>query len=271
MTDTQPTSSGVDLARAALAAARATAKTRPAEPKKTRRTRSVVRSGGRDPVGLAAAITGMMTERDWQPPETGGSILDQWPTIAPELADKVAAVRFEHGTGLLHLQPVSPAYATQLRMFQAQIVRRIHDKTGQQAVRALRILTPGPAPAPGSGDTGPQPLALAAPPGPEAPVRTRETAHPGYRHTLDLALTHRPAREPADSYLLEAIAQQDRALRAKRLPEDEHTEYLAERERLERQAGPAPGSSEASRAAALAYKRAEAAGRTQPRRAFDAA
>lgn len=268
MNDTPP-SSGIDMARAALAAARAAAKTRPEPLKKTRRTRGVARTGGRDPIGLAAAITGMMTERDWQPPETGGSILDQWPTIAPELADKVAAVRFEHDTGLLHLQPVSPAYATQLRMHQAQILRRIHEKTGQQAVRALRILAPGAAPSPGSGDTGAQPLAPAA--ADEAPVRTRENAHPGYRHTLDLALTHRPSSPHADPYTVEAIARQDQALRAKRLPDDEHAEYLAERERLERLAGPAPGSSEASRAAALAYKRAEAAGRTQPRRAFDAA
>ncbi|MDX3053004.1 hypothetical protein PV378_42060, partial [Streptomyces scabiei] len=77
-------------------------------------------------------------------------------------------------------------------------------------------------------------------------------------------------RAPPHPDLAPAIQQQDQALRAKRLPEDEHTEYLAERERLERLAGPAPGSVEASRAAALAYKRREAAGQT-PRRAFDAA
>lgn len=267
MTDI-PQSSGVDLARAALAAARAAAKTRPVQPERKTRRRSITRTGGREPLALAAAITGMMTERDWQPPEEGGSVLDQWPTIAPELADKVAAVRFEHDSGILHLRPCSPAYATQLRMFQAQIVRRIHDKTGQKAVRALRILAPGTAPVPGE-DAGAQ-SPVQDGPRTEAPVKTRETAHPGYRETLEAALTHRLTREPADPYTVEAIAAQDRALRAKRLPEDEHTEYLAERDRLERLAGPAPGSSEASRAAALAFKRRDAAG-LAPRRAFDVA
>ncbi|MBE4790309.1 DciA family protein [Streptomyces caniscabiei] len=268
MTDTPPSESGVDLARAALAAVRAAAKTRPLQPVKPTRARRVARTGGRDPLALGSAITGMMTERGWEPPEEGGSVLDQWPAIAPELVGKVAAVRLEHDTGVLHLKPVSDAYATQLRLFQPQILRRIREKTGTRAVRALRILAPGDTPA-ARDDTGPQPTGQA--PAPEVPVRTRETASAGYRAALELSLAHRPSREPADPYTVDAIARQDQALRAKRLPEDEHAEYLAERERLERQAGPAPGSVEASRAAALAYKQREAAGLTQPRRAFDVA
>ncbi|WP_052683163.1 DciA family protein [Streptomyces sp. FxanaA7] len=267
MTDTPPAESGIDLARAALAAARAAAKTRPVQPVKTSRTRRVARTGGRDPLALGSAITGMMTERGWEPPEEGGSVLDQWPAIAPELVGKVAAVRLEHDTGVLHLKPVSDAYATQLRLFQPQILRRIREKTGNRAVRALRILAPGDTSA-ARDETGPR---APGQPSAPAPVRTRETASDGYRTALELTLAHRPSREPADPYTVEAIQRQDQALRAKRLPESEHAEYLAERERLERLAGPTHGSSEASRAAALAYKHREAAGLTQPRRAFDVA
>jgi predicted nucleic acid-binding Zn ribbon protein len=151
MTDTQPTTSGIDLARAALAAARAAAKTRPAEaPRKTRRaTRTSIRRPG-DPMGLGAAIGKMMTERGWEPPEAGGSILDQWPSIAPELADKVAAVRFEHDTGILHLRPATHTYATQLRLYQAQILAKVQQHPSGSTVRSLKILSAGSAtPAPG--------------------------------------------------------------------------------------------------------------------------
>lgn len=259
MTDSQPVGSGIDLARAALAAARAAAKTRPTQPSnKTRTTRPASNRRPGDPMGLGAAIDRMMTERGWEPPEQGGSILDQWPAVAPELADKVHAVRYEHDTGTLHLQPVSPAYATQLRMFQSQILRRIHDKTGNRAVRALRILPPGRSPAE---TAGPDTEAAQAP-AVETPVRTREAAHPGYRETLAAALAHRPERQPADPYVLEAIARQEQALRANRQPEPAAELDQAPARQVDR--------SESVRRAALARKRQEASG-TEPRQLFGAA
>lgn len=264
MTDLQP--SGVDMARAALAAARAAAKTRPTQTqKKTTRPRRETRTGGRDPMALGAAITGMMTDRGWEPPEPGGSIIDQWPTIAPELADKVAAVRFEHETGTLHLRPVSPAYATQLRMFQTQMLRRIHEKNGSRSVRALRILPPGAVVRPA--DSEPQ-QPESAKPADGAPVKTRDLASPGYRATLEAALTHRPARQPADPYTLEAMHRQETALRANRQPESEHRDAMWEIDRLTQ---PVPDRSELVRRAAIARKRLDQTGGMMPRRALDAA
>jgi predicted nucleic acid-binding Zn ribbon protein len=266
VTDTQP-ASGVDLARAALAAAKAAAKDRPTQPqKKTTRTRRVARTGGRDPLALGSAITGMMTERGWEPPEAGGSILDQWPSIAPELADKVAAVRYEHDTGILHLRPASPAYATQLRMFRTALVRRIHETTGNRAVRDLKILAPG-----GAGTAAPDPAEPNPAPAAEAPVRTRETASPGYRDTLAVALEHKPDRPPVNPYVEQAMRRQEAALRAGRQPESEHREAVWAEADAAEAAGPEPGSLEASLRAAIAYKRREQAGLTQPRRAFDVA
>lgn len=263
MSDTQP--AGVDLARAALAAARAAAKERPTQPqKKTARTRRVARTGGRDPLALGSAITGMMTERGWEPPEAGGSILDQWPTIAPELADKVTAVRFEHDTGTLHLRPMSDAYATQLRMFRAQILRRIHDKTGSRSVRDLRVLPPGAAV-----DNDPEPVAdQPTIPASEEPVRTRGTASPGYRATLEAALAHRPERQPTDPYVLEALQRQEAALRANRQDEEEHRDGMWEIDRLTTSQ---PDPAEEIRRAAIARARSERAGRDVPRRLFGAA
>jgi predicted nucleic acid-binding Zn ribbon protein len=262
MTDTQPT--GVDMARAALAAARAAAKTRPTQPQKKPRSRRTARTGGREPMGLGATLQAMMTERGWEPPEPGGSIIDQWPTIAPELVGKVTAEHFEHDTGTLRLRPVSDAYATQLRLFGPQILRRIHEKSGSRSVRALKILAPGTAPETAQADVLEQPSAATV----EAPVRTRETASPGYRAALEAALTHRPEPRPTDPYVTEALERQETALRTKREPEDAHRDAIWELDRLTSEE---VDRSEAVRRAALARKRAEAAGTALPRRAFDAA
>ncbi|MFD8839772.1 DciA family protein [Streptomyces griseofuscus] len=250
--------SGIDLARAALAAARASANTRPAQPqKKTRSPRPVSSRRAGDPMGLGLAIDRMMTDRGWEPPEPGGSILDQWPAIAPELAGKVTAVRFEHDTGTLHLQPASAAYATQLRLFQTQILRRIHEKTGDRAVRGLRILPPGAGPA-GTHSLAEEPPAPAVV---EAPVKTWETASTGYREALAAVLEHRPEPQHTDPYIAVALARQEAALRANRQPEP--AVELDTTRRVDR--------SEVVRRAALARKRQEQAGRTEPRRAFDVA
>ena len=267
MTDTQPATSGIDMARAALAAARAAAKNRPAEPKrKTRRSASGSARRAGDPMGLGTAIGRMMTERGWEPPEAGGSIIDQWPTIAPELADKVAAVRYEHDTGALHLRPASPAYATQLRLYQGQILAKVQQSPSGRSVRSLKILPAGAsAPAPAGIPEAPEPAREAA------PVRTRETASDGYREVLALARDNRVGPPPADPYIEEARQRQIAALRANRQPETEHREAVWAEDDTSAAAGPVPGSVEESLARARAYARQARAGGTVPRRAFDVA
>ena len=266
MSDTPP--AGADLARQALAAARAAAKTRPIGPeKKTRRVTRPTRGTGRDPQGLGAILEHLTIEQGWTDSVTGGNLIDQWPTIAPtELATTVQPVAYDPDRGLLTLRPSTPAHATQIRLFQQQLAKHLNTALGRTAVRTIRVLPPGAVTPAANTSPAPQPVRPA-----DTLVKTRETAHPGYRETLEAALTHRLVRELADPYTVEAIARQDRALRARRLPDDQHTEYLAELDRLERQAGPAPGSVEASRRAAIERKRREAAGLTEPRRAFEVA
>ncbi|MGA5670119.1 DciA family protein [Streptomyces pseudogriseolus] len=258
---TQP--SGIDLARAALAAARANAKTRPTQPqRKTRTPRSRTRSHG-DPVGLGAALTAMMTERDWRPPEAGGSILDQWATIAPELNGKVAAVRFEHDTGTLHLRPASTAYGTQLRLHQTQILTRIQQTPAGRSVEALKILPPGAATSVHT-EAVTEPEKSREP----APVRTRETASPGYRQALAAALDNRPAPPPVNPYLEEARQRQEAALRANRQPETEHRDGVWEIDRL---ATVQARDEDSSRRAAIARARQERASSGTPQRVTDVA
>lgn len=258
-----PELSGVDMARAALAQARAAAKTRPALITSTKKRPQRVHRRGGDPISFGTAITGMMDERGWEPPEPGGSIQDQWPTIAPELAPHVAAVRFEHDTGTLHLQPVSNSYATQLRILHAQIVRRIHDKTGTRTVRRLRILPVGPWQQPSPNHT-PDPAPTTPPP---APVRTRENASPGYRRALEVALANRPEPctlspriQAATDSLTAHIADP-----ANREPATAFTDAVAEQERV---TPPDLNETERIRRAAIARKHA---GDQPVRRAFDVA
>ncbi|MGW7401834.1 DciA family protein [Streptomyces cyaneofuscatus] len=142
------TASGVDLARVALRNARAAAK---ASPQKTRRTGAApsrqARSGEREPQSLGTAISRMMAERGMQAGAAAGTVrrtvLSQWATIAPELHGKVQAVQYDPATRTLHLRPCSPAYRTQLTLYQRELVARVNATAGADTVTALKILPPG--------------------------------------------------------------------------------------------------------------------------------
>ena len=261
---TPPSASGADLARQALAAARAAAKTRPdTSQRKTRRSIRPTRGEGRDPQGLGSILERLQTDNGWDASIDGGSLLDQWVKICPtELADNVRPTAYDAERGLLTLQPSSPAYATQVRLFQHKLIQHLNTKLGKPAVRALRVLPPGRRPG-----TAPEPADQPTTPAPEAPVKTRETAHPGYRQALAAVLENRPARTPENPYIEEARRRQEAAARAHRLPDTTDLDTY----RDQQPTGPQPGSVEASRAAALAYKRQHATGNQGPRRAFDVA
>lgn len=257
-----PHASGADLARQALARARAAAKTRPTPGLKPRRNSRVARGTSGDPQGLGSILQRLTAEQGWDTGLDGGSVIDQWASIAPaELASTVQPVAYDADRGILELRPSSHTYATQLRLFQWQLAKHLNDKLGRPAIRGIRVLAPGST-ATASG-TAPAP---ARRPEPEAPVKTRETASPGYRAALAAALAHRPKPQPSNPYLAEAIARQDAALRANREPESAHRDAVWELDRIQSR----PDRGEQIRRAALARARQERAG-TTPRRVFDVA
>ncbi|MFF3981091.1 hypothetical protein ACWGNF_09670 [Streptomyces sp. NPDC055808] len=100
--------------------------------KPKRRTGTTVRRDGREPLGLGAAITTMMTERGMVAPAAGGSVLAQFDAIvaaaAPELAGHVKAVAFDPDTGRLDITPDSPAYGTQLRWSALKLSAAANDR-----------------------------------------------------------------------------------------------------------------------------------------------
>jgi hypothetical protein len=264
VTDT-PQLSGKDLARQALAAYKATARTAPtAGPAKPRRKR-VMRSGdGRDPVSLAAAIKGLGADVPLEVGVSGGNVIDQWPILCPQYADTVQPVAYDQTRGRLDLRPANYAVASGLRLLGGQLAKQINDKMGRTVVRSIRVLPVGQVDAPRPA-SAPSDQAQ-----PEAPVKTRAMASAGYQATLESALTHKPDRQPTNPYVLEAIARQEAALRAKRQPESEHRDAVWAQADAEEKTGPAPGSVEESLARARAYARQDRAGRA-PRRAFDVA
>ncbi|MFD5513912.1 DciA family protein [Streptomyces sp. NPDC127051] len=209
--------SGIDLARVALNQAREAAKTRSTSGstrKSKRQPRaSSLRRDGREPTGFAAVLQGLLADRAWDIPASGGGVLGQWPDIADavtaNLSGHVTAEAFNAEKGQLDLRPDSPAYATQLRLLSARIIAAANDAIGTQAVRTIRILAIGKSAVPEPRTTATAPAAAA---GPEAPVRTRDMAPEGFHRAL--AAHHAVPRTrgvPLD--IAEAAARQARVLR----------------------------------------------------------
>jgi predicted nucleic acid-binding Zn ribbon protein len=257
---TQQTS-GADLARQALAAARANAKNTPTP--KDRRPRTRIqrrdRGPGRDPIAFGNLLGKVSTEQGWPAALDGGSVLARWADLCPQFATTVQPVSYDAERRVLELRPSTHTIASGLRLLGGQLAKQINDKLGSTVVRAIRVLPVGVT-------TAPETASMESTDGPAGPVRTREDGCPGYQAALDAALTHKPDRQPTDPYILEAMARQEAALRASRPATTRHPADVAP----DAPAGPAPGSVEESLARARAYARQTRAGR-EPRRAFDAA
>ncbi|MCX4885951.1 DUF721 domain-containing protein [Streptomyces sp. NBC_00847] len=262
---TDAPASGADLARQALARARAAAKTSPTP--QTRRPKRVRREmgSGRDPRPIGHIVDGLAATEGWADSLGAGNLTDRWTELCPTVyADTTQPVGYDPDTGTLTLQTASHTVATGLRMAEPMLVQSINGKLGRAVVRQIRVRIGSDGPGPRSlEDTMP-----AAPADPEAPIRTREDGCPGYQDARAIVLEHRPEPPPTDPYVEEAMRRQETALRAGRQPETEHREAVwAEADTAP---VPAAGSVEESLARARAYARQQRDGRA-PRRAFDPA
>ncbi|OEJ26016.1 hypothetical protein AR457_17660 [Streptomyces agglomeratus] len=162
-----PESSGVDLARVALRAAKEQARARgaAAQQKKQARRGGGLRSGsgadGRDPLALGAALDRLKTERGWEMPMAVGGVMGRWPEIVGgDLAKHCVPQRYDEDERVLTVQCDSTAWATQLRLMQRELLTRLNADLGRDTVRMIKIWGPGGPPrrfgalrAPGS--TGP--------------------------------------------------------------------------------------------------------------------
>lgn len=181
---------GRDLARVALQAARAAARTGrdPESAAQGVRAPGPAAPGGRDPHELGLVVAAVVAERAWDTSLPEDGVLECWPAVVPELAGHVRAVAFVAAEGRLDLLPDSQAYAVQLSLTGAQLVGRLNRALGGEVVRAIRALSPGPegVRAPPAPADRPEP----APPAEPAPRSA------GYLRALEAHRAARARRRP---------------------------------------------------------------------------
>jgi predicted nucleic acid-binding Zn ribbon protein len=171
---TTEATSGADLAREALARAKA-ASPGPGRGGSTRGSSSSGSSGRRsrgpvpsadysgpgpderDPQTVGATVDRLVDQRRWQQPLAIGSVIAAWPQIVgAEVAAHSIPERVEDG--VLVVQADSTAWATQLRLLGTAITTRLAEALGDDGIRSVRVLGPaapswkkGPRSVPGRG------------------------------------------------------------------------------------------------------------------------
>ncbi|MFJ6696715.1 DUF721 domain-containing protein [Streptomyces sp. NPDC091272] len=162
-----PESSGVDLARQALAAAKEQARARgaAAQQKKTVRRGGGLRSGsgadGRDPLKLGTALDRLKTERGWEMPIAVSGVMGRWKDIVGgPVAQHSEPLRYDEDERILWVRCDSTAWATQLKWMLPTLLKQLNEELGRDTVRVIKLEGPnapqrryGPLRAPGS--TGP--------------------------------------------------------------------------------------------------------------------
>lgn len=145
-----PGKSGIELAREALAQAKADALKRgsvPGQGKRKGGRPKPVRdpSRGGDPQAFGAAIRGLMSDRGWEQRAAVGGVFGNWPGIVgPELAEHTKPEKFEDGE--LTIAADSTAWATQVRLLASQLVRRLNEELGHGTVRKVKVIGPASGP-----------------------------------------------------------------------------------------------------------------------------
>ncbi|MEV0462444.1 DUF721 family protein [Nocardia tengchongensis] len=155
----EPELRGVDLARRALEEARAAARAAgksvgqgrasPAAPRKGgiralrggRRSWSGAGPDDRDPQAFAALAMQLAKGRGWSAKVAEGTVFGRWAAVVGEdIASHAQPISLENG--VLSIQAESTAWATQLRMFQSQILAKIAAAVGNGVVKQLKINGP---------------------------------------------------------------------------------------------------------------------------------
>ena len=97
-----------------------------------------------DPEPLNAAIGGLLEARGWRQAAAVGSVFGRWAEIVgPELAEHTRPESLTDGE--LTVTADSTAWATQVRLLAAHLVRRLNDELGDGSVRRVRVRGPAGA------------------------------------------------------------------------------------------------------------------------------
>ncbi|WP_404870961.1 DciA family protein (plasmid) [Kitasatospora griseola] len=134
------TSTGADLARTALRAARQVARTSGnASTQRTTRQATVVRRGLRKPEPIADVFLALVAAHGWTLGTAGGSLRDRWPAIVgPEAAAHWHLAGYDPTTRRLRVVADSPAWAAQLR-YQTRRILTDLEQLRPGTVRAIDV------------------------------------------------------------------------------------------------------------------------------------
>ena len=147
-----PAKSGIELAREALAQAKADALKRGTLPGQRGRRKGSgrvvrVRDPGRggDPKLFGAAIRDLLATRGWEQRAAVGGVFGNWAGIVgADLAEHTRPDRFEDG--VLTVAADSTTWATQLRLLSSTLVRRLNEELGHGTVRRVKVVGPSSGP-----------------------------------------------------------------------------------------------------------------------------
>jgi predicted nucleic acid-binding Zn ribbon protein len=146
---------GMDLVRRTLEEARGAARTQGKDVGRGRRSHARRRVAGsgrrrswsgpgpdkRDPQPLGAATRDLAKTRGWSPRVAEGAVFGQWASVAGANISE-HAIPTALRDGVLHVSAESTAWATQLRMVQAQLLAKIAAAVGDGVVMSLKITGP---------------------------------------------------------------------------------------------------------------------------------
>ena len=131
-----------DEALSALRRVRAAVRAGVTPPKK-RATRRPVAPGpdGRDPQLVGSVLDDVMQASGWTQRSGVAQLLANWADfVGPEVAEHVQVQTFDDG--VLVLRADSTAWATQVRLLSATLLRRLADTLGEDVVRTITVLGP---------------------------------------------------------------------------------------------------------------------------------
>ncbi|WP_202638235.1 DUF721 domain-containing protein [Bailinhaonella thermotolerans] len=152
----RPVLSGAALAREKLAQAKADAARRGQLPRSEPRRRAAgPRRDAGDPQLLGRAIADLLAARGWEQPAAVGNVFGRWKEIVgPDLAAHTKPESFEDGEVIVSAD--STAWATQVRLLAATLVRRLNEELGEGTVKRVKVRGPrlGPKPRGGLRVTG---------------------------------------------------------------------------------------------------------------------
>ncbi len=96
-----------------------------------------------DPQQLTSAIDGLLNQHGWQQRAAMGSVFGRWAEIVgPDLAAHTRPDSFADGE--LAVTADSTAWATQVRLLAAVLVKRLNDELGDGSVRRVKVRGPAP-------------------------------------------------------------------------------------------------------------------------------